>query len=221
MIESAGFAKHAIVAVEGEAGHALVLDCLALALGDIELGLQGEQVLAPPVGQGLGVFERHFGQLGVGDGVGKGERLVSGQAHEPVEGDLVLGEGVLVAHQLLLVGLQLDLRAEHVEVDADAGVVGERGLAQLLLVGVDQRLGVGDLGLVGQGREILRADGEHHSAAGVEQVQGDDVLCFLGGGVEEEVGEVEEHLVGAELRAGGIHLDDGVDGAGREPKLRD
>jgi len=65
----------------------------------------------------------------VGNRVGEVQLLFGGQAEEAVIAILILGECALGAHQGLLLGLELHAGAQHVEVDADAGVVGERGLA--------------------------------------------------------------------------------------------
>ena len=134
VVVAVGDAQDAVVAVEGERREAFVLHRLLRALRDLELRVEAEQVLAPLVGQGACLVERHLGQLGVGNRVGEGQLLFGGQADEAVERDLVLGEGVLGAHQGLLLGLELHAGAQHVEVGADAGVVGERGLAQHLFV---------------------------------------------------------------------------------------
>ncbi len=195
VVEAVCLAEDAVVAVDGERGNSLVLDGLAGAGGYFELGFEGEEIFAALVGDGLRVFEGELGEFGVGDGVGEGELLIRREAHEAVEGDLIFGEGILRLDEGLLLGLELDAGAEDVEVDADAGVVREGGLAEDLFVGGEQGLVVGDLGLVGEGGEVLRADRCYDSAADVEDVEGDDILSFFGGGVEVEVGEVEEGLV--------------------------
>ena len=181
MVVALGHAQHAVVAVEGERWEALVLHRLLRVLGDLELRGKAEQVLTPLIGEGAGLVERHLGEAGVGHRVGEGELLLGGEADEAVEGDLVLGECVLGAQQGLLLGLELHAGAQHVEIDADTGVVGERGLAQHLFVRGDERLGVGDLRLVGQRGQILCADRLDHTSAHVERVHGDDIGGLLRG----------------------------------------
>src|SRR5208283_5917344 len=92
----------------------------------------------------------------------------------------------------------------------------ERGLAQHLFIDGQQGLGVGYLRLVCQRRKILGADRINHASAHIERVHGDDVGGLLCGLVEIEVGQVEEDLVCAELRAGGVYFHNLVDGPGRE-----
>ena len=162
MIQPVRLAQNAVVAVEGERRQPLVLHRLLRALGHLHLRLQAQQVLAPPIGQRLGLVERKLGKLRVGSLVGQRQLLIRGQADQPVQRNLVLGEGVLRVDDRLLLRLQLHPCAQHIEVRAHARIVRGRRLLQHYLVGLFQRLRILNLRGIGQRQQILRAHLQYH-----------------------------------------------------------
>ena len=209
VITAVGDADDAVVAVEGQRGQALVTHGARDVVVELVLLEEAQVVLAVRVGGLLRGCEVLGGKILERSLVGELDRLACRNAEHAGELNLVFGEDVHRGEIVLLALLVVDLRAEDVEADADAGVVTRDGLIVEGLGRARLRGGVGDVGLIAEDLQVKRADGEDDIAAVAEGLQINDAGLVGGAAEELEVGgEVEEHLIDADAGLRGVHLDD-------------
>jgi hypothetical protein len=202
-----------VVAADAERGEALVFDGALGLLRDFKLGFVGAKIFSTLVSELERGIEGHGVELRERNGVDEVEGLAGGLVHLAVEVDFVLGDGILCLDEGLLLLLEFNLRTKDVQVDAGTGVARGPGVIEDELILLDEAVGVGDFGFVGEGAEIEASDGDDDAAPGVQglPVRGFDGL--FGGAIQEEGGNVEDSLLKADLRVALLHLDDGRDGA--------
>jgi len=121
----------------------------------------------------------------------------------------IFGGGVARRFQLLLLVLQLDLGAQHVEIDADAGIARGFGVLEDEFILLEERLGVAHRRLIRERLQIQAADLQDRAAACIQSSPVGSLPGPFGGAIEKEGGRVEDLLGERELGRRGVHLDDG------------
>jgi hypothetical protein len=163
------------------------------------------------VGSGFRGLKIHVVEAGKWHRVGELESLSGGDAQNARKLDGVLIDPVLVGHSGLLVLLVLNLRAQHVELDADAGIMAGRSLVQQRFGRKNLPLRIGQIGAVGEDLQIQGSNVQDDIAAIVQQGEIDDRSLVPRATVELIISEIEERLVEVDRGLRGVHFYDGAE----------